>query len=146
MAAMAASQPLLPILVPARAAGDGLVVLEPELGEGAGDLLLDEVGVGRGALDDAPEREDGVEPAGLEQALDGERELGRAGDADERDVAGLGAVAQEAVLRALEELFGEEAVEAAHGDAELHAGGGEGSCDFFHGCVPQLARMRRASR
>ena len=86
----------------------------------------------RGALDHAAQRDDRVELAGLGEALRGMRDLGGPRDANEDDVLRTRAMAHQTVLRPLEQLLGEEAVEAAQHDAEFPALCRKLTCDFLH--------------
>ena len=135
MQARAASAPLLPAFTPARSSacsrvsqdpeGDRRFAVERELADAFAHLARHVLEVRGAAADHAAQHHDaGVLPALGKPAHDA-RKLEGAGHAHDVDAAVGDAVAQQGVLSAVEQLLGDERVEAAHHQREAPFGADE---------------------
>jgi hypothetical protein len=116
-------------------------------GDALGGFAGDELIVVGAAADDAAEADDGVKAAGGGEAGGDAGDFESAGDADDEGVLVVRAVADEGVEGALEEFFGDEAVEARDDESGADAVGLEVALDRTNhvGSFPDLFRIGRPS-
>ena len=105
----------------AEAVGNAGLLLR--LADAARHFVVDGLVVGGFAAQQAAQRDDGVHAAGVGEVRGGGGNLPRAGNANDLNIAAVGAAAQERVERALEQAIGDHGVPARDDDGELHSRG-----------------------